>query len=255
MGKKLYAQITFILLFSLLPYFVQAQPNFLPKGRESLTPERGLVFIAGAGIAAVKSDICRGWGCNNFGPNFSVGALYKLSPKFGISGNVNYARLGAQESEKWRKLNVSFQTEVIEVSGTVVLNLLDSYSGTGYRSSRKRFIVPYVKAGAGLIYYTAISYPGQGKLDEAPVKDDPERDYPAVAAVIPFGGGLRFRINDQISIAPELMYQISTTDFLDNISARFGNPNTNDHYGTASVKIMYTPVVKSEVFTRRPRTK
>ncbi|ARS37694.1 thrombospondin type 3 repeat-containing protein [Pontibacter actiniarum] len=213
-----------------------------------------MVVLLGAGIAAVKSDICGSWGCNEFGPAVSVGALYKLTTNLGISGTVDYVKLGATEKDPRRPRNVSFESEVIEVSGTVVLNLLDSYAGSGnYRSSRKRFVVPYVRAGVGAVYYTPTSFPGQSSLDDSQTTYDPERKYPAVAAVIPFGGGLRFRINNEFSIAPELIYHITTTDYLDNIGPRIGNPGNKDHYGVAIVKLQYTPVLKNKIFSKKPQ--
>ncbi|GHA78990.1 hypothetical protein GCM10007389_36360 [Pontibacter akesuensis] len=214
--------------------------------------ERGVVVVVGAGIAAIKSDICGSWGCNNFGPNASVGALYKVTPYLGVNANLDYVQLGAVEKDVNRTLNIAFESEVIQFSVTGVLNLLDSYAGSGnYRSSRKRFVVPYMRAGIGAVYYSATSFPGQGDLDDSQTTYDPERDYPAFAAVIPFGGGLRFRVNDEFSIAPELMYHITTTDFLDNIGPRLGNAATKDHFGVAAIKLQYTPVIKNKLFSRK----
>ena len=214
-------------------------------------PERGLVIAVGAGVAAVRSDICGSGNCNDFGPNVSIGAVYKLNPFWGISAGVGYARLGAEEKDPARPLNISFQSEVVEVTASVMFNLLDSYAGSGYRSSRKRFVVPYLKAGGGFIYYTPTSFPGQGKLDDSQTTYDPQRNYPAIAAVIPLGAGLRFRLNDEISIAPELTYSLTTTDYLDNIVPPVGSTEATDHYATATVKLLYTPVLKNKILTRK----
>ncbi|MBF9254164.1 outer membrane beta-barrel protein [Pontibacter sp. 172403-2] len=239
-------------LVALLPFTASAQLRFLNKDRPSNVPERGFVLQVSGGMAAVKSDICKGWGCNNFGPQVSMGVLYKMSPWFGVSGSIGYARLGAQESNPRHPRNISFQTDVIEVTGSAVFNLADSYRGSGnYRSSQKRFIVPYLTAGLGFIYYNPTSYPGQGKLNEAQTKYEPARNYPAIAAVIPFGGGLRFRFTDALSVAPELIYHVTSSDYLDNDGRNLGrNLIYKDHYGVASVKIMYTPTVANRLFSR-----
>lgn len=245
------------LLFFLLTLFsldtAEAQTLLNRRSSVSKVPEeRGVILAVGGGLAAVRSDICGRPGCNRFGPNVSLGALYYLTSYLGVSGNIDYLRLGATEISPSRPLNVSFRSEVVEVTGTVVVNLLDTYAGSGgYRSLRKRFLVPYLRAGAGLVYYTPTSYPGQGKLNEAQTTYESERNYPAIAAVIPFGGGLRFRINNEFSIAPELIYHITTTDYLDNIGPELGNPNRDDHYGVAAVKVLYTPVLRNRIFSRR----
>jgi len=230
-----------------------AQLSFLNKRwQESKIPERGMVILVGGGISAVRSDICAGWGCNNFGPNASVGALYKFNPYLSAGVNADYVRLGATEKDPTHPLNVAFQSEVIALTGNVMYNLLDSYAGSGnYRSLRKRFVVPYVRAGAGAVYYTATSFPAQNDLLESQSTYDPETKYPAVSLVFPFGGGLRFRFSDEIAVAPELIYHITTSDFLDNVGPRLGNPDTKDHYGLFTIKVMYTPLIKNNIFSRK----
>ncbi|MBC5772930.1 outer membrane beta-barrel protein [Pontibacter sp. KCTC 32443] len=220
--------------------------------QESKIPERGLVVMAGAGVSAVRSDICGTPGCNEFRPVVGIGALYKFDPIWSASLNLDYVKLGSTEKDPTRPLNVSFRTDVVEVTGSVLYNLLDAYSGSGgYRSSRKRFVVPYIKMGAGVIYYTATSYPGTGDLEDSQTTYDPERKYPALGIVVPFGGGLRFRFSDQLSIAPELLYHITSSDYLDNIGPRLIPGNDKDHYGVAIVRVMYTPTKKENIFSRK----
>jgi hypothetical protein len=251
MNRSLYFSILTFLITSLTAFNAIAQKRFLGVDPRSKVPEHGFVIQMTAGLAAVKSDICGGYNCNDFGLNVGVGALYKFTPMVAASMELERFKLGAVEKTPTNDL--AFSSEVLELSGMVVVNLLDSYSGSSnYRSTRKRFVVPYVKAGAGAIYYKPTSYPAsQGELDDSQTTYDPERNYPAVAAVIPFGGGLRFRINDQFSIAPEMIYHLTTTDYLDNIGPRLGNAGNKDHYGTASVKLLYTPAIKNDIFSKK----
>lgn len=250
--NRSFAFVLFLILFLSASGETYAQFSALKKRwQDSKVSETGVVFVVGAGMAAVRSDICGGWGCNDIGPSASVGAIYRFTPNIGFGLNADYVRLGATEKDPERPLNLTFQSEVIALTGNAVLNLMDSYAGSGnYRSSRKRFVVPYAKAGAGIIYYTATSFPSQNKLEDSQTTYDPERDYPAISLVIPFGLGLRFRFSDELAIAPEIIYHITTSDYLDNVGPRLGNPGTNDHYGLFSVKLMYTPVVKNNIFSR-----
>ncbi len=248
--------ILFTFAFLLLPLCIQAQKSFIQRIGKSNIPERGVVIVAGGGIAAVKSDICGSPGCNDFGPNVNVGAWYKISPYISATGGVNYLRLGAEEKDPLRPRNVKFQSEIIEVSSTVVINILDSYAGSGnYRSNRKRFVVPYIRGGIGFIYYTATSFPAKGKLENSQTTYDPERDYPGISAVVPLGGGIRFRFSDEISVAGELMYQLTGTDYLDNIGPRLGNADNTDHYGLAMIKVMYTPIIKNNIFSKKQQSR
>jgi hypothetical protein len=249
MSRFIYCSI--ILIFILLsgPKITFAQGGFLQKVGKSNVPERGMVITGGLGFAGVKSDICGLPQCNNFGLAVSVGGLYKRSAYLGYGLNLGYARLGATEKDPNRPLNITFQSEVIDVTAIVALNLLDSYAGSGnYRSLRKRFIVPYIQGGGGIVYYTPTSFPGEGNLDDSQTTYDPERKYPAIAPVVSLGGGLRFRLSDEFSIVPELMYQITLTDYLDNIPSE---NNGTDHYGKAMIKVMYTPIQKNKILTRK----
>ena len=101
------------------------------------------------------------------------------------------------------------------------------------------------------MYYTATSYPGTGDLEDSQTTYDPERKYPALGIVVPFGGGLRFRFSDQLSIAPELLYHISSSDYLDNIGPRLKPGGGTDHFGVAAIRVMYTPVKKENIFSRK----
>lgn len=229
------------------------QSGFLSRrGQESKVLERGLVILVGAGVAAVRSDYCGSWDCNDFGSSASVGALYKFRTNLAFGLNADYLRLGATTAGTGSSLNTAFRSEVIALTGNVYYNLIDSYAGSGnYRSLRKRFIVPYVKAGAGGIYYTATSFPADNELDDSQTTYDPQRKYPAFALVIPFGGGIRFRFSDEIAIAPELLYHITTTDYLDNGVPEDVNNSRGEHYGLFSVKLMYTPLTKNNILSRK----
>ncbi|MEJ8800643.1 thrombospondin type 3 repeat-containing protein [Pontibacter sp. H249] len=257
MNRSFNCFIILITILILVPLAADAQSEFIKRVGRSKLPERGLVIVAGGGVSGVKSDICGSPGCNDFGPNANVGAWYKISPYVSLAGGIDYVRLGATERDPRRPLNVAFQTEVIGVTGTFVLNLLDSYAGSGkYRSSRKRFVVPYIRGGGGFIYYTATSFPADaGNLEDSQVTYDPEREYPAIAAVIPFGGGLRFRFSDEIAVAGEAMYHITTTDYLDNVGPRLGVDGGSDHYGLIAIKLMYTPITKNKIFSKNYQAK
>lgn len=238
-----------IIVFLLSELQVQAQARLLGGNGRSSVPERGIVVIGGVGVAGVKSDICGLPECNNFGLAVNIGGMYKRSAYLGYGVNLGYARLGATEKDPNRPLNITFQSEVIDVTASVTLNLMDSYAGAGnYRSLKKRFLVPYVRAGAGFVYYTPTSFPGEGDLNDSQTTYDPERKYPAITPVIPFGGGLRFRVTDEFSIMPEMMYHITFSHYLDNIKTETSG---TDHYGTAMLKIMYTPVVKNKILIRK----
>ncbi len=256
MSRKPYYLFILFSLLLLYPWDVLAQQQQYRYKRSSKTTnmlERGWVILVGGGVAAVRSDICGTPSCIDFGPNVSVGGLYKFSPYIGVSGTLDYAKLGAVEKNQEAPLNIAFESEVIELSASAVINLLDTYAGSGnYRSKRKRFMVPYFRIGIGGLYYNATSFPADRSLDDSQTTYDPQQDYPAFAAVVPVGGGIRFFINDEFSIAGEAVYRITSTDLLDNIPAVLTNGSRRDEYGVLAVKLQYTPVLKNKIFSKKP---
>lgn len=253
MNRKPYYLLLPLLFLLLYPWDAMAQQYRYKRGSKSTNVmERGWVILVGGGVTAVRSDICGSWNCNDIGPNASVGGLYKFSPYFGVSGTIDYARLGAVEKNPEAPLNIAFESEVIELAASAVINLLDSYAGSGnYRAKRKRFIVPYFRIGLGGIYYNATSFPADRPLDDTQVKYDPEQKYPAFAAVVPVGGGLRFHINDEFSLAGELVYHVTGTDLLDNIPPTLINGPRRDEFGVLAIKLQYTPVLKNNIFSKK----
>lgn len=253
MNRKRYYLLTLLLLLLLNPWDALAQQYRYKRGsKETNVLERGWVILLGGGVTAVRSDICGSWDCNDLGPNVSVGGLYKFSPYFGVSGTIDYVKLGAVEKNTDAPLNIAFESEVIEVAASAVVNLLDSYAGSGnYRAKRKRFMVPYIRVGLGGLYYNATSFPADRKLNDSQVTYDPQQKYPAFAAVVPVGGGIRFYINDEFSVAGELGYRITSTDLLDNIPATLTNGSRKDEYGVLAIKLQYTPVFKNKIFSKK----
>jgi hypothetical protein len=249
MSRKLYLFVLLLAITFVSTTYVYGQDSFTRRIGMSKIPERGLVIQAGVGLAAVKSDFCGSGECNDIGPAIGIGALYKYSPYLSFSGEVEYIKLGA--TEKTPTHNITFDSEVIEVSTTLLLNLMDSYAGSNnYRSTRKRFVVPFVKGGIGFIYYTPTSYPTD-RPENSQETYDRMRSYPAIAGLLTYGTGVRFRFSDKWSVAPEVMFNMTTTDYLDNIGPPVGHEHTKDHYGVVSIKVLYTPIPKNEVFTSK----
>lgn len=92
----------------------------------------------------------------------------------------------------------------------------------------------------------------------------PSEKYSLSSVVIPFGGGVKYRLSDQWTLAAELGFRPTMTDYLDKIDSslpaipryqpptdpstgqippygiNFGNPNTKDWYYFAGLTISYT---------------
>jgi hypothetical protein len=175
---------------------------------------------------------------NGMGPTLSVGALYQFSHNFGVQGSLGYVNFkGIEDAREKRYPDFTFSTHGVEATTSLVLNLTNTYVGSRYRRSRNlRLIVPYVKAGIGVLAYQSSS-----EIDSRGEKMPDSKDYPSLTFIVPVGGGLKFQYSKQLTIAPELNVNLTTSDYLDNVSYGFVSPLTgsNDAYLSATVKVMY----------------
>ncbi|MER2998509.1 DUF6089 family protein [Pontibacter populi] len=178
---------------------------------------------------------------NGMGPTLNVGALYQFSHSFGVEGRVGYLNFNGKEDARDRENininDVTFKTNAVEASTSLVYNLTNTFVGPRYRNSRNlRLIVPYVKAGIGILAYQSSS-----EIKRDGTKFEDAKDYPSLTLVAPVGGGLKFQYSKQLTIAPELNVYFTTSDYLDNVSYGYVSPLTgsNDAYLSATVKVMY----------------
>ncbi|MBB6612724.1 outer membrane beta-barrel protein [Pontibacter sp. Tf4] len=178
---------------------------------------------------------------NGMGPTLNVGAIYQFSNSFGVEGRLGYLNINgkedARERERVNKDDVTFKTHAVEASASLIYNLTNTYVGSRFTRSRNlRLLVPYVKAGVGVVMYTSSS-----SIERQGVDFPDATSYPDIALVAPLGGGIKIQYSKQLTIAPELNVNFTTTDYLDNTSYGYKSPLTgkNDAYLTATVKVMY----------------
>ena len=168
---------------------------------------------------------------------------------------LNLAKLNGADSikpidELTRRRDARFRAGVIEFSAIMEFNFLDFLRN----DSEFRFS-PYAFFGLG---YSHILARGNtwGYL--------PSSNYNLGTVVIPFGGGIKYRLNDRWTLAAELGFRPTLSDYLDKIDStlpaipryppptdpstrqippfgiNFGNPNDKDWYHFLGLTISYT---------------
>lgn len=175
---------------------------------------------------------------NGMGPTLSIGALYQFSHNLGVQGNLGYLNFkGIGDATLTKYPDVTFKTHGVEASTSLILNLTNTYVGSRYRNSRNlRLIVPYVKAGVGVLAYKSTS-----EVEATGVEQPKAKDYPTFAFVAPVGGGLKFQYSKQLTISPEVNLHLTSTDYLDNHTYGLESPyiSSNDAFLSVTVKVMY----------------
>jgi hypothetical protein len=205
-------KLLFVLLFSLTLTSSQAQ------------------FQAGifGGIANYQGDLVD----QAFqSPRGTVGITlnYQLSGRLSIRGGFTFAKVAGADSlskkEDLRMRNLSFQSNITELSLVGEFNTLNMY---------ERRWSPYVFAGLAAYHFNPFTYDRAGrKVFLRPLSTEgqdlpgyPEsKAYSLMQLAIPFGGGIKFDVNDQIRIALELGMRKLFTDYLDDVSGNYADPN------------------------------
>jgi opacity protein-like surface antigen len=197
------------------------------------------VTLAG-GTALYDGDLGNRPGNNFFGPAVSLGVLYRLTTRLHIGSEFSYFEMGARDQAKERGLAFTSSNGL----GTVFfrLDFLHDESIFAASMAEAPLLQLYVQGGAGLLLYNPQSYIGTERASKNTSFLAPERnDYPALAGVLPVGGGFQVRLVDRLRAGLEGNYYFTSTDQLDDTNVRLGGASRNkDGFGTLMLKLDYT---------------
>lgn len=158
---------------------------------------------------------------------FGGGLQYDLTDHFSILGNLTDAKVGASDvynKPELKPRNLSFQTKIYEA------NIVGEY--TLFDLSQKRFS-PYLFAGLALYHFNPYTFDTSGhKVYLQPLSTEGEglpqypgqKPYKLTQLAIPFGGGIKLRISDNVVLAYEIGLRKLFTDYLDDVSTMYVDP-------------------------------
>ncbi|HVM88142.1 MAG TPA: DUF6089 family protein [Puia sp.] len=153
-----------------------------------------------------------------------LGLQYDVTPHISVLSGINYGKVNAADKFNKPELqlrNLSFQSQIFEWNLTGEYNIFDI--------SVKRF-TPYGFAGVALFHFNPYAYDTLGnKVFLRPLSTEgeglaayPERkQYSLIQLAIPFGGGIKIRITDNVILAYEIAFRKLFTDYLDDVSTTY----------------------------------
>jgi opacity protein-like surface antigen len=159
---------------------------------------------------------------SNFG--LGVGLKYDVTPHIGIRAGFNYGTIGAtdkQNEPQLRARNLSFESRVLEG------NLLLEYTLINLQEHK---FSPYVFGGIALFHFNPYAYDSLGtKTYLRPLSTEgqgmaayPDRKmYKNNQFALPFGGGIKFRVSDNVVLGYEIGLRKTYTDYLDDVSTTY----------------------------------
>jgi len=200
----------------------------------------GLLFMSGAvfsqnlhigvfgGVSAYQGDLVD----KIFPKKVSNGVVglslnYELADQIMLRGGISYTVLGgADRYSKDTALvhrNLSFETSLIEFSLLGELYLFNLYN---------QKYSPYLFGGLAVYHFNPYAYDSKGqKVFLKPLSTEgqglsqyPDRKpYSLTQLALPFGGGFKYAINDNLRLGLELGFRKLFTDYLDDVSSNYAD--------------------------------
>lgn len=159
-------------------------------------------------------------------PAFSFFYRQNMNQTVGFRVNLGYGNISGDDAlsdQAYRnERNFSFKSSILELGLIGEVNLLGfSPGGNGSAFS------PYLFGGIALFHFNPhTEYQGQ-TVNLQPLGTEGQGmegfpdPYKLTQISIPFGGGIKLAINDQINIGMELGFRKTFTDYLDDVSGKY----------------------------------
>ncbi|HET9429652.1 MAG TPA: DUF6089 family protein, partial [Chitinophagaceae bacterium] len=163
--------------------------------------------------------------------NGSIGLTvnYEFTDQVMFRGGLTYAIVGGadrfSDNPELIKRNLAFETRIFEFSAIGEYYFFNLYD---------RRYSPYVFAGLAIFRYNPYAFNGTSdKIFLKPLSTEgqgvtgyPDRKpYGLTQPAIPFGGGIKFAVNDNLRIGLELGMRKLFTDYLDDVSTTYIDVN------------------------------
>jgi hypothetical protein len=157
-------------------------------------------------------------------PALGISLNYELSDRLMLRSGLTYGKVeGADQYSGTEFLkqnrNLSFQSNIFEGSlmgELTVFNLYNiNWSPYGFAGIAMFAFNPYVKDSGEKVYLRTLSTEGQN-LPNSGVKQ-----YNRIQFAIPFGGGIKFNLNENIRLGVEVGLRRLFTDYLDDVSGSY----------------------------------
>jgi hypothetical protein len=156
---------------------------------------------------------------------FGAGLQYDLSGHFSLLSNLTYGRISAADGYSnqadLRARNLNFESVIGEWNLLLEYNLLDLQTHK---------LTPYVFGGIAVFHFNPYAYDTTGKkvylrglsTEGEGLPGYPDRKPYALTQVsLPFGGGIKFRISERVTLAYEIGMRKTFTDYLDDVSKTY----------------------------------
>lgn len=153
-----------------------------------------------------------------------VGGLYEVNENLYLRANVTFGKIRGDDKLYARNAsrNLSFSSPIVDIHLGAEYDILNSYD---------RMFVPFGFAGISLFNFNPSTQDsaGLGQVFLQPLGTEGQgfngtNKYKRTQLAIPFGGGVKYSVSDNVKIRLELGFRKTFTDHLDDVSTVYANP-------------------------------
>jgi hypothetical protein len=219
-------------------------------------------YIANLGVSTYVGDLATNFQSFTFKPTVGLGISYRLNPIFSFRAELDFFKLAGGNFSKNNSL--SFVSNNIEFSSTIIYNLLPERKTFKYRND----FSPFLFAGLGITTYKTVVTQDGKNPDFRLINETSNIN---ATPVIPFGAGVKIKTSAFTDVIIEVGYRKTFTRSLDNVrpqfmvdasstmpsngdiaqqEAKIKNSSTDGYFMT-SVKIIFSP---NQLFKKKIRS-
>ena len=189
-------------------------------------------------------------------PAAGLNLKYNTGNFINVRAGIFYTKLVADDrnnkSAGLQRRNLNFKTDIVELNLIAELNLFDPAIYTSY---------PYLFAGVGVFYFNPYSFNENNKrtylrplsTEGEDLPEYPQRKrYSLIQPCIPLGAGWKMAINEKWDISLEVGYRFLFTDYLDDVSKTYVDPNILAYEkGQQAPKMAYRGTASTQIEGRQ----
>ena len=252
-----------ILFIALFQDFCDAQTTFWRRRRKEIFFGAGATNFLGdlGGANQIGTNGLRDFDFPAIRPAFEIGYRYRTSKETAIRGRLAYIRLAGNDKyteEPFRKnRNCNFRSPVVELSAQFEYTIVRErpghiYNLRGIQGLRNLQITSYLFIGVGGIYFNPrgkyiddkwyslrpLSTEGEGMVPT-------RKKYSQIQIVIPVGIGFKYALNKDWSVGIEYGMRKTFTDYIDDVSKTYFDPNYLEQQKGTMAKYFSNPTNRS----------
>ena len=187
------------------------------------------------------------FGNNRLNGSIYLSALYKYAVGVRLEGTFGtikaYDSISLKSVSEGRyERNISFKSNISEISLVAEFHPLFIFINWLNRDNEPPRLSPYLAAGVGFFSFNPQAKLNNNWIDLQPLSTEgqgfaeyPNRKvYKLKQLSFPVGVGFKYELSPAINLRFEIIDRITTTDYLDDLSTRYVNPNLFSKYFTGT---------------------